>query len=81
MFRATWPLGSIELDAESLTINTLLKNFRLQFIEIERIQLGWMNVRLIHHAPSVPSSITIWGFGLPRRMREAITKHKLPVQL
>jgi hypothetical protein len=74
-------LGSIELDAESVTINALLKNFRIQFAEIERIQLGWMNVRLIHHAPGVPNSVSIWGFGLPRRLREAISKHKLPIQL
>jgi len=81
VIRADWPLGKIMLNAESLGIDALWKKFELPFSKIERLQMGWMNVRVIHHAPGVPSSIKIFGIGLPGRLRKAIAEHNLPVQV
>jgi len=79
--KASWPLGKIELNSEVLTIDVLLKRFQLQFSQIERFKMGWTEVRVIHDASGVPDSIIVSGWWLPRRLRQTIAAHNLPVQL
>jgi hypothetical protein len=78
--KASWPLGKIELDSETLTIDVLSNRFQLQFSQIERFKMGRTEVRVIHHASGVPDSIIVSGWWLPRRLRQAIAAHNLPVQ-
>jgi hypothetical protein len=79
--RATWPLGSIRLDAESLTLGVFFTSYRLNFGDIDCIRFGWVDNAIIHHASNVPSTILISGFNLARRLREAIQQHQLPVRM
>ena len=78
--RATWPLGSVEFDADSFTFNALFKSYRLSLQDIERIEFGWQ-ILFVHHASDVPSLVQISGFGLSRRLRDAIQQHHLRVQI
>jgi len=79
--RSSWPLGSVEFDAESFTFNALLKSYRLRLQDIERIEFGWQGIQFIHRASNVPSLVRIRGFGLSRRLQKAIQEHHLDVQI
>jgi len=79
--RCSWPFARIGLDAESLTIDALIRQFQIRFSDIERLEAGRLTVRVIHHATGVPRLINISGWRLPGRLRKAIVEHRLPVQL
>jgi hypothetical protein len=38
--RTSWPLGSVEFDAELFTFNALLMSYRLSLQDIEHIEFG-----------------------------------------
>jgi hypothetical protein len=79
---ASWPFGSIELDAESMTINALFKSYRLYYRDIDRIRFRPRQIQITHRASDVPSFVTIWGrFGLSRRLQEAIQQHQIQVRM
>ena len=78
---ASWPLGSIELNEDSLILNALLRSFTLPLQDIESIRFGWLSTQINHHAPAVPSLVRISGFGLSRRLREAIVQNNLPIRI
>lgn len=77
---ASWPLGSIAMDAESFKFQALFKNYTLSIRDIDYIWFDRLSVEFVHHAPNLPGLIKAWGFRLPRRMREAIQQHHLQVQ-
>ena len=79
--RASWPLGSIELNVDSLILNCLLQSYCLPFQDIDSIRFGWMATQINHHAPEVPGLVRISGFGLSRRLREAIGQNNLPIRI
>ena len=79
--RASWPLGSVEFDAESFTFTALIKSYRLSLQDIEHLEFGWQGIQFVHHNSDVPSLVRIRGFGLSRRLQEAIQQHHLGVQV
>lgn len=81
MVRFSWPFGRVVLGTESITVDVLFRQFQIQFSQIERLEMGWMKIQVIHRAPGIPGWITISGWGLPGRLRKAIAAHNLPVPL
>jgi hypothetical protein len=79
--RADWPLGSVTLDADSLTLDALFRSYRLSFGDIDCIHFGWLTILIDHHASGVPSLVRIWGWRLSRRLREVIQQHQLQVRM
>lgn len=79
--RASWPLGKIALDAEALTLNALVKSYRLSVADIDRVRGGLLMVEVEHHAPGVPGLVRLWGIRLFGRLREAIRRHQLRVEV
>ena len=79
--RADWPLGKITLDDEALTVGSLFKSHRLRFVDIDRISTALFFIEIHHHATGVPESVRVWGIFLFRRLREAIQRHQLIVEV
>lgn len=79
--RASWPFGSVTFDAEAFTFDAVFKSYRLSLKDIERIEFGWFGIKFVHRAPDVPSLVQIRGFGLSRRLQDAIQQHQLNVQI
>ena len=79
--RATWPLGSVTLDNEALTLNAWFKSYRLRFADIECLRVGFLSIEIQHHASDVPENVRIWGIGLFGRLREAIHRHQLKIEV
>jgi hypothetical protein len=78
---ASWPLGKITLDTTSLTINALFMSYSLSIAQIDRIRGGFLGIRVEHHSPDVPRSVSFWGFRLFHRLREAIERNKINVKI
>src|ERR1700739_1458432 len=76
----SWPLGSIELDADALIVTVLLRSYTVPLQDIDGIRFGWLTTQVKHHAPAVPSPVNISGIGLSRRLRDAIGQNNLPVR-
>jgi hypothetical protein len=79
--RASWPLGKITLDAEALTVDALFKSYRLRVADIDRVRRGLLTVDVEHHAPGVPRLVRLWGVRLFARLRKAIRRHQLRVEM
>jgi hypothetical protein len=79
--RATWPLGSVMLDNEAVTLNALFRTYRLRFVDIDCVRDGWLSIEIQHHASDVPETVRIWAIGLSRRLREAIHRHQLKIEV
>ncbi len=79
--RADWPLGKVTLDQEALTVGSLFTSYRLRFVDIDRISPALFFVEIHHHASGVPESVRVWGIFLFRRLREAIQRHQLMVEV
>ena len=79
--RVSWPLASLELDVDSLILNGMLRSYTLPLQDIDSIRFGWFTTQINHHAPAVPSLVRISGFGLSRRLREAIGQNNLPIRI
>jgi hypothetical protein len=79
--RASWPLGKITLDAEALTLEALFKSYRLRVVDIDRVRGGSLTVDIEHHAQGVPGLVQLWGIRLFGRLREAIQRHHLSIEV
>jgi hypothetical protein len=78
---ATWPLGKITLDAETLTIDAIFKSYRLRIVDIDYVRGGLFTMNVEHHSPDVPGLVRLSGIGLFGRLREAIQRHQLRVEV
>jgi hypothetical protein len=78
---ASWPLGKITLSAEALTMDTLLKSYRLRVTDIDCVRRALLSVEIKHHAPDVPGLVRVWGIGLFGRLRETIQRHQLRIEV
>ena len=78
---ASWPLGKITLDAEALTVDGLFRSYRVRVADIDRVRRGLLTVYVEHHAPGVPGLVRLWGIRLFARLREAIQRHQLRIEV
>jgi hypothetical protein len=78
--RATWPLGKVTLNADTLTVDALFRSHQLRLADIDCIRGGWFTVEIEHHAPDVPGMVRLSGIRLFSRLREAIARHQLRVR-
>jgi hypothetical protein len=59
----------------------MFKSYRLRIADIDYVRGGLLTVNVEHHAPDVPGLVRLSGIGLFGRLREAIQRHHLGVEV
>jgi hypothetical protein len=62
-------------------VDALFQSYRLRVTDIDRVRRGLLVVEVEHHAPGVPGPVRLWGIRLFGRLREAIQRHQLRVEV
>ena len=79
--RTSWPLGKVTLDTDVLIVDGLFKSYRLPLADIDRTRAGLLIVDVQHHAAGVPGSVKLWGVRLFQRLRNAVRRHQLRIEV
>ncbi|MEO1525774.1 MAG: hypothetical protein AAFX06_10070 [Planctomycetota bacterium] len=80
-FRAYWPLGQLQLSAETLALSLLIARWEIPVHHVRAIQRKLFSLEITHSAKETPNHIRVWGLGLYSRLARVIEEHQLDIEV